>query len=141
MMQKTRLATLAGALAGATLLSIATVSASPLASVASVDTLVAGSAHLSDVVEVQGGRRGNRAGRGGGGARVGGRGGGRGGRGRGGSAVGAAAAVGIFGAVVGAMAADAARKEAIRDCRRTYVRRYDAETGMVYIRGDSFPCP
>jgi hypothetical protein len=75
-------------------------------------------------------------GRGGGGGNIAGRRGGRGG-----FDPGAAAAVGIIGGVVGVMAAEAERKAAIRECRRRYGGRYDASTGMVYMRGDAFPCP
>jgi hypothetical protein len=39
------------------------------------------------------------------------------------------------------MAAEAERNAAIRECRRLYGRRYDINTGMVYTRGDAFPCP
>ncbi len=84
-----------------------------------------------------GGRGGNRVGGGGGGNRFGGRGGGRGG----GFNPGAAAAVGIIGGVVGIMAVDAQRKAAIRECRETYGRAYDRATGMVFLRGEQFPCP
>ena len=129
-MRRTLSTVAATLLLGVSAIGIKVAAAAPI----SMGDAVAKAAQLqygSLLTQVQRRQRGNR------GANRGNRGGGR----RGGIDPGAAAAIGIIGAIGTAIAIDAARQSQINECKRRWGRRYDASTGMVYTRGDEFPCP